>query len=90
MGEQNVGVAFTFNGIGIPLAATGLVHPVWAMAAMAASVTAIFINSIGGRPSLLFAAIGSVGLGTGPVRCPRPIPSVSPFTYPLVAQRFRG
>jgi len=29
-------------------------------------------------------------LGTGPVRCPRPIPSVSPFAYPLVAQRFRG
>jgi len=33
--KQNVGVAFTFNGIGIPLAATGLVHPVGAMAAMA-------------------------------------------------------
>ena len=62
-GEQNVGVAFTFNGMGIPLAATGLVHPVWAMAA---SVTAIFINSIGGRPSLLFAAIGSVGRTTQP------------------------
>jgi len=59
--KHNVGIAFTFNGIGIPLAATGLVHPVWAMAAMAASVTAIFINFIGGRPSLLFAAIGSVG-----------------------------
>ena len=59
--KQNVGVAFTFNGIGIPLEATGLVYPVWAMAAMAASVTAIFINSIGGRPRLLFAAIASVG-----------------------------
>ena len=64
--KQNVGVAFTFNGIGIPLAATGRVYPVWAMAAMAASVTAIFINSIGGRPSLLFAAIGSVGRTTQP------------------------
>ena len=65
--KQNVGIAFTFNGIGIPLAATGLVHPVGAMAAMAASVTAIFINSIGGRhPSLLFAAIGSVGRTTQP------------------------
>ena len=52
---------------GIPLAATGLVYPVWAMIAMAASVTAIFINSIGTRPSLLFHAIGSVGRrhGTG-------------------------
>ncbi|MGH3406479.1 MAG: heavy metal translocating P-type ATPase, partial [Streptosporangiaceae bacterium] len=54
--KQNVALAFTFNGIGIPLAATGLVYPVWAMAAMAASVTAIFINSLGGRPSLLFQA----------------------------------
>lgn len=59
--RQNVALAFTFNGVGIPLAATGLVYPVWAMAAMAASVTAIFVNSLGGRPSLLFAAIGSVG-----------------------------
>jgi Cu+-exporting ATPase len=59
--RQNVGLAFLFNGIGIPLATTGLVYPVWAMVAMAASVTTIFINSIGGRPSLLFDAIGSVG-----------------------------
>jgi len=59
--KQNVALAFTFNGIGIPLAATGLVYPVWAMAAMAASVTSLFINSLGGRPSLLFQAIGSVG-----------------------------
>ena len=59
--RQNVALAFTFNGIGIPLATTGLVHPVWAMVAMAASVTSIFLNSIGGRPTLLFAAIGSVG-----------------------------
>ena len=63
----NVGLAFAFNGIGVPLAATGLIYPVWAMIAMAASVTAIFINSIGTRPSLLFHAIGSVGRrhGTG-------------------------
>ncbi|MBN9103093.1 MAG: cation-translocating P-type ATPase [Pseudonocardia sp.] len=59
--RQNVALAFTFNGIGIPLATTGLVYPVWAMVAMAASVTAIFVNSIGGRPSLLFDAIASVG-----------------------------
>ncbi|MDQ3384209.1 MAG: heavy metal translocating P-type ATPase, partial [Actinomycetota bacterium] len=58
--RHNVALAFTFNGIGIPLATTGLVHPVWAMIAMAASVTAIFANSIGARPSLLFDAIGSV------------------------------
>lgn len=59
--RQNVALAFLFNGIGIPLAATGLVYPVWAMIAMAVSVTTIFVNSIGGRPSLLFQAIGSVG-----------------------------
>ncbi|AEA23531.1 heavy metal translocating P-type ATPase [Pseudonocardia dioxanivorans CB1190] len=59
--KQNVALAFTFNCVGIPLAATGLVHPVWAMVAMAASVTSLFVNSLGGRPSLLVHAIGSVG-----------------------------
>jgi len=58
--RQNVALAFLFNGIGIPLAATGLVYPIWAMIAMALSVTTIFINSIGGRPSLLLQAIASV------------------------------
>ena len=59
--RQNVSLAFLFNGIGIPAATTGLVYPVWAMVAMALSVTTIFVNSLGGRPSLLFEAIGSVG-----------------------------
>jgi Cu+-exporting ATPase len=59
--RQNVTLAFLFNGVGIPLATTGLVYPVWAMVAMAASVTTIFLNSIGRRPSLLFDAISSVG-----------------------------
>jgi len=58
---QNVTLAFCFNGVGIPLAATGLVYPVWAMAAMAASVTTIFFNSLWGRPRLLFDALMSVG-----------------------------
>jgi Cu+-exporting ATPase len=58
---QNVTLAFLFNGIGIPLAATGLVHPVWAMVAMAVSVTAIFINSLWETPRLFFDAIRSVG-----------------------------
>jgi cation transport ATPase len=62
--RQNVALAFLFNGIGIPAAAIGLVYPVWAMIAMAASVTIIFLNSIGGRPSLLFQAIASVGRTT--------------------------
>jgi len=58
---QNVTLAFCFNGIGIPLAATGLIYPVWAMAAMAGSVTAIFFNSLWGRPRMLFDALMSVG-----------------------------
>ncbi|CAN5351226.1 heavy metal translocating P-type ATPase [soil metagenome] len=61
--RQNVTLAFLFNGLGIPAATTGLVYPVWAMIAMAASVTTIFVNSLGGRPSLLFDAITSVGRG---------------------------
>ncbi len=42
-------LAFAFNGVGVPLAATGLLHPVWAMIAMAASVTTVLLNSFGGR-----------------------------------------
>jgi Cu+-exporting ATPase len=58
---QNVTLAFLFNGIGIPAAATGLIYPVWAMAAMAVSVTTIFFNSLWGSPRLFFDAIGNVG-----------------------------
>src|SRR3546814_446844 len=58
---QNVSLAFVFNGIGVPLAATGLLYPVWAMIAMAASVTTIFVNSLWGRPRLFFDAVLSVG-----------------------------
>ncbi len=58
---QNVSLAFLFNGIGVPIAATGLLYPVWAMIAMAVSVTTIFFNSLWGRPSLFFQAILSVG-----------------------------
>ena len=62
---QNVALAFLFNGIGIPAAATGLVYPVWAMTAMAVSVTAIFFNSLWGRPRLFIDAILSVGRPVG-------------------------
>ena len=58
---QNVSLAFLFNGVGVPIAATGLLYPVWAMIAMTASVTAIFVNSLWGRPRLFFDAIFSVG-----------------------------
>ncbi len=46
---QNLSLAFAFNGIGVPLAVTGLVHPVWAMIAMIASVTTVLTNSFAGR-----------------------------------------
>ena len=66
--RQNVALAFAFNGIGIPIAATGLLYPVWAMAAMAVSVTAIFANSLWGRRALLFDAVRSVGRRHEPER----------------------
>ena len=46
---QNISLAFAFNGIGVPLAVTGLVHPVWAMVAMVASVSTVLTNSFAGR-----------------------------------------
>jgi Cu+-exporting ATPase len=58
---QNVSLAFLFNGVGIPAAATGLVYPIWGMVAMAASVTTIFINSLWGRGGYFFEAIKTVG-----------------------------
>jgi heavy metal translocating P-type ATPase len=57
----NVWLAFLFNGVGIPLAATGLVYPIWGMLAMAASVTSIFINSLWGRGFYFFEAVEGVG-----------------------------
>ncbi len=46
---QNLILAFSFNGIGVPLAVTGLVPPVWAMVAMVVSVSTVLLNSLGGR-----------------------------------------
>jgi len=47
--KQNLALAFSFNGIGVPLATTGLVHPVWAMVAMGFSVATVLLNSFGGQ-----------------------------------------
>jgi heavy metal translocating P-type ATPase len=69
---QNVCLAFLFNGLGIPAAATGLINPVWGMVAMAASVTSIFINSLWSRGAYFFEAIKAVGhtpqIAPGPSR----------------------
>ncbi len=45
--RQNLLWAFFFNGVGIPVAATGILHPLMAMAAMVLSTSAIMINSFG-------------------------------------------
>lgn len=72
---QNVLLAFLFNGIGIPAAATGLVHPIWGMVAMATSVTSIFINSLWGHGAYFFEAIKTVGHAP-PVATPVPQPAL--------------
>ncbi len=43
--RQNLILAFSFNGVGVPLAVTGLLHPAWAMVAMILSVSTVLINS---------------------------------------------
>lgn len=58
--KQNVALAFAFNGVGIPLAMTGLVRPAWAMLAMAASVSVVLGNSfLRGRPKALAGVPGA-------------------------------
>ena len=47
--KQNLIMAFSFNGIGVTAAVTGLVHPVFAMLAMATSVTLVLANSFAGQ-----------------------------------------
>jgi P-type Cu+ transporter len=43
--RQNLALAFAFNGIGIPLAAMGLLSPALAGAAMAASSVSVVLNA---------------------------------------------
>ncbi|WP_306061494.1 heavy metal translocating P-type ATPase [Natronococcus wangiae] len=47
--RQNLIAAFSFNGVGVAAATTGLVHPIWAMIAMVLSVSAVLANSFAGR-----------------------------------------
>ena len=47
--KQNLIAAFSFNGIGVAAATTGLVHPVFAMIAMILSVSAVLANSFAGQ-----------------------------------------
>jgi cation transport ATPase len=70
---ENLSLAFAFNGVGVPLATTGLVAPVWAMAAMAASVTTVLLNSFWGRLVPRFgrrpAAVQRVTLTVPSIHC---------------------
>ncbi|MDY6765561.1 MAG: cation transporter, partial [Halobacteria archaeon] len=47
--RQNLIAAFSFNGVGVTVATTGLVHPVFAMIAMILSVTVVLTNSFAGQ-----------------------------------------
>ncbi|MHC4458709.1 MAG: heavy-metal-associated domain-containing protein, partial [Planctomycetota bacterium] len=47
--RQNLLLAFLFNGVGIPVAATGLLHPLMAMTAMVLSTSTIMMNSFGSK-----------------------------------------
>jgi len=56
---RNLALALAFNGVGVLAAITGLVAPVWAMLAMAASVSLVLTNSFAGR--LLPSYLGEQG-----------------------------
>jgi Cu+-exporting ATPase len=47
--RQNLAVALSFNGIGVPLAVTSLLAPVWAMIAAIASASVVLANFFGTR-----------------------------------------
>ena len=47
--KQNLVAAFSFNGVGVAAAVTGLVHPVLAMIAMVLSVSVVLANSFAGQ-----------------------------------------
>ncbi|MCE4604237.1 MAG: cation-translocating P-type ATPase [Aeropyrum sp.] len=43
--KENLAIAFALNGLGVPIAATGILKPYWAMVAMIVSVTLILANT---------------------------------------------
>jgi heavy metal translocating P-type ATPase len=49
--QQNLTWAFFFNAVGIPIAASGYLHPTIAIGAMASSTLGILLNSFGIRPA---------------------------------------
>ena len=63
--QQNVVFAFVFNAVGVPLAATGLLYPIWAMVVMIVSVTAVLANSMRGKWSLMWSTLRDVARRQG-------------------------
>jgi len=47
--KQNTALAFGFNAIGLGASVAGLIHPIWAMIAMALSVTTVLLNSFSAK-----------------------------------------
>ncbi len=44
--RQNLFLAFVYNGVSVPLAAFGLISPMWASAAMSLSSVSVIVNSL--------------------------------------------
>lgn len=44
--HQNLFLAFVYNGVSVPLAAFGLISPMWASAAMSLSSVSVIVNSL--------------------------------------------
>jgi Cu+-exporting ATPase len=59
--RHNVALAFAFNAVGAPAAATGLALPIWAMAAMVASVTVVYLKSRHGSLAGVLSAMAGIG-----------------------------
>ena len=58
--QQNVVLAFILNAVGVRLAATGLLYPIWAMVVMIVSVTAVLASSMRGKWPMMFSTLRDI------------------------------
>ncbi len=70
--KENLAIAFAFNGVGVPMAAAGLIEPVWAMAAMISSVTFVVLNSFGPKLPITIKDVASRPHG-GAIKTPQKV-----------------